>query len=241
MGCTESVHTRAETFFAGPYPSPNEPKLIEGLPSTLRMDPWNVLTRGTVSVTNDPQGEGHAQTLGIYGPSDDTPLAHLHVPPHRSFGQGATLKDATGTDVAHLRTMHQERQPGMLQSSYCVLSTKPKLADHAPASDGLYLWATVTRSPFTSKVNITNPAGTVIASGEHYSGPAKAPPRYAIKAASGEGVMLADRTPEKPKRHAIQTASGADPALAICLMMAAYLSFDEMLLGNSDAQPDFWF
>ena len=110
----------------------------------------------------------------------------------------------------------------------------PLFAGQAPTEDGFYLWATVTRSPWTFNVNIYKPGGQQILAGERFDGPGASPPGYTLRAVPGnEGVMLAGRTKKSPKRHIVQVADGADPAFAVCLMYASYLAFDELYQDNT--------
>ena len=154
------------------------------------------------------------------------------MPRHRSLGVGATLLDTEGNPLICFRSPHTERVHGMFTSSYCIYGRKPKMAGQAPDASGWYLWYTCSRAPFTNTGKYTNSSGQLcFASGLYmgYVGDGIGSMRYALKTATEQGYMITSGLKgEKPPRHNIQCAQGADPILAICLLYAKNLVDDEI-------------
>ena len=79
---------------------------------------------------------------------------------------------------------------------------------------------------------MSDPQGVQILKGGLYGG--ASPPGYTLTAVPGdEGLMLASRTQEKPRKHLVRVAEGADPVLAICLMYSFFLADDELQAGSN--------
>jgi hypothetical protein len=241
MGCCASLipgaagpFPKADAFFATPAARTNEPHLIDGLPTTLVVDAARIVasmrTTAEPSATasaaqrNDPAGIGPSQVLHLRDASGAV-LATLELPPPRSFGRDAVLTDAAGAKAALLRTASTQRPGPLSSSSYHVYAAKPVVAGQAPTPDGWYLRAVVTGGgPGTLATKIFDLGGKQTHQSELHYGPG----RYSLKTVGNEGVMLADSTNEKPKRHSVRVAPGADPALAVCVMYAGYLLLDEI-------------
>merc|ERR1712217_67277 len=193
--------------------------LIPGLPLDLTMDAWQLAFAGKPGPDDRPQGVGGPQSLTIYG---ETPLAKLNMPPELSLGIGADLLDAEGNAVAWLRSTATRRHLPIEGGSYNIFGARP-LDDGKAGQDGKYLWATVKAPPFGSTFKVVNSSG--IPTFEAYM--FGSPPHNVTLTASGQGIMLCGKTDDNPKRHKIQVAKGADPALSICIMYAIKLIEDE--------------
>ena len=233
MGCCASLPSADDFFATAPPPSiaGERPRLIDGLPNTVTVNPSPVVMSSIGSTDNSDGGVGPPFTADICDVGGTQVLARLQLPPHRSFGIGATLFDSAGAPVASLRSAHSTRQHGSSSSSYHVLAKAPLFAGQAPTASGEYLWATVTRAPFSLGTTITQPSGEQILRGQLFDGPGASPPGYTLRAVPNmEGVMLAGRTPAK--KHLVQVADGADPAFAICLMYCYYLASDELYVSR---------
>jgi len=185
------------------------------------MDDWSRLTPWAVSTGVGDKGAGPAVTLTISDEAGQV-VARLHMPPYASFGIGALLTDGAGRVVAWLRSPHAERQLPITGPSYCIFAAKPQLTGQTPTGpESSFLWATVKAASFGNSCKVTNSAGQTTFLGYGYMGPP--PTSFTLKTASEQGIMLSGKTKEKPKRHAIQLADGADAALSICIMYATHL------------------
>jgi len=196
--------------------------LIPGLPLELTMDALQFVMCSKPGPDDRQEGVGGPQVLTIYG--DGKPLAKLNYPPQSSLGIGADLLDAEGNTVAWLRSTAKVRHLPIEGGSYNIWGAHP-MFDGQAAQDGKYLWATVKQPSFGNTCKVVNSAGAKIFEGSHYMGPP--PHKFTLKTASSHGIMLCDKTNDKPKRHKIQVAKGADVALAICIMYAQKLIGDE--------------
>lgn len=220
MGCGSSL-PEAETFLIAQPQSDGDSHIISNLPRSLLMDDWSSLTSWAVSTGVGNEGAGPAVTLTISNEAGQA-VARLHMPPYASFGIGAHLTDGAGGVVAWLRSPHAERQLPITGPSYCIFATKPQFAGQMPTGpESSYLQATVKAASFGNSCKVTNAAGLTTFLGYGYKAPP--PMSFTLKTASEQGIMLSGKTKEKPKRHAIQLADGADAALSICIMYATHL------------------
>ena len=124
MGCCASLPSADDFFATAPPPSiaGERPRLIDGLPNTVTVNPSPVVMSSIGSTDNSDGGVGPPFTADICDVGGTQVLARLQLPPHRSFGIGATLFDSAGAPVASLRSAHSTRQHGSSSSSYHVLA-----------------------------------------------------------------------------------------------------------------------
>mmetsp|Transcript_53353 Transcript_53353/g.114662 ORF Transcript_53353/g.114662 Transcript_53353/m.114662 type:complete len:222 (+) Transcript_53353:96-761(+) len=216
MGCCGSL-PKAEDFLVEQTMAATY--LIPGLPPDLTMDAWQHTCAGKLGPDDRPQGVGGPQSLSIYG---ETPLAKLNMPPQMSLGIGADLLDAKGNAVAWLRSTATRRHLPIEGGSYNIFGVHP-LDDGKAGQDGKYLWATVQAPTFGRTFKVVNSSGTPTFEACLWGSP---PYNFTLKA-GGQGIMLCGKTNDNPKRHNIQVAKGADPALSICIMYAVRLIEDE--------------
>jgi hypothetical protein len=222
MGCCASL-PKAEDFLVEQVMSTNH--LIPSLPLDLTMDAWQCpFAAGKPGPDDRPQGVGGPQVLTIYG-DGETPLAKLNMPPQMSLGIGAELLDAEGNAVAWLRSTATRRHLPIEGGSYNIFGARPLDDGGNAGQDGKYLWATVKQPAWGSTCKVVNSAGIQTFEAHTYMGPP--PQKFTLKTASGKGFMLCGKTNDKPKRHKIQVAKGADVALSICIMSAIKLISEE--------------
>ena len=138
MGCCASLPSADDFFATAPPPSiaGERPRLIDGLPNTVTVNPSPVVMSSIGSTDNSDGGVGPPFTADICDVGGTQVLARLQLPPHRSFGIGATLFDSAGAPVASLRSAHSTRQHGSSSSSYHVLAKAPLFAGQAPTASG---------------------------------------------------------------------------------------------------------
>lgn len=225
MGCCCSSLPAADSFLVGQPEAANS--IAPGFPRHVLIQPWQPWTsRGPTS-------------LALVDASNGKQLAHLHMPPPKSFGVGASLVDSAGQPLAFLTTGETSRQHGMFSSSYKVYAPRPAFQGQQPvpppaggraplAVPGTYLWATVTRHPFTNEATVTDSRGVDTSKAYMYMG--FPPHNFKLTLVSGEGVMLCGKTADK--RHDVRVAEGYDAALAICVMFAQKLADDELIQTN---------
>ena len=141
------------------------------------------------------------------------------------------MMDPSGAVIATLVSAETKRPQGMNQSSFMIFAGKPQYAGHVADAQGRYLWATVTRRPWTFAADVTNGANQLAFKLSYASrmGNTHASHKVKIETAAGEGVMLCGPTKkEKPKQHDIVTASGGDSMLYCLICVARNLCEDEL-------------
>merc|ERR1712232_639889 len=129
-----------------------------------------------------------------------------------SLGVGADLLDERGIAVAWLRSTATRRHLPIEGGSYNIFGARP-LDDGQAGQDGKYLLATVKAPTFGRTFKVMNSSGKETFAASIWGSPAQG----TLKA-GGQGIMLCGKTNDKPKRHKIQVAKGADPALSICIL-----------------------
>lgn len=224
MGCCGSIPT-AEEFLAMAQPECPDP-LLPDMPRAMLMNPWKAPS--TLSLTS-PEG---------------APLASIAMPPRRSFGMGATVTDAQGKPVAWLRSPEPHRQHGISSSRYNIYAAKPQVQGQQPVVvDTLgttgYLWATVTRRPFTNQHTVTNSTGTSMFTGRHrMMFDADCMQTYMAER-NGAGIChISKRKTKQPPVHDIQVAQGVDALLCVLVKLAAELANDELEKSNGGGGGD---
>lgn len=225
MGCCLASLPKAEDFLVEQSESNH---LIPGLPNEVTMDALQIVSAGKPGPDDRKEGVGGPQVLTIYADAKhDTQygyVAKLKYPPQMSLGIGADLVDAQDNIVALLRSTATSRHLPIEGGSYNIWGTRP-LVDGQAGQDGKYLWATVKQPAWGSTCTVVNAAGQQTFEANTFMGPR--PPKFTLKTAANQGIMLCDRTNDKPKRHKIQVAKGADVALSICIMYAIMLISEE--------------
>ena len=195
-----------------------------------------------LSSSNSPAGVGPPVTITVTGAGQAEALALLHLPPRRSFGIGARMTDAAGTPVAWLRSPHAERKHGSSSSSYCIYAARPQAAMAGQAATAIdtqgtqgFLWATVTRKPFSNKHTVTDANGQHVYTGRRVMGfDTKGMQTWLLETAQGQGCAHVSRQKgSSPPLHDICVAKGADPAFALCVMYAATLATEELYEDNT--------
>ena len=139
--------------------------------------------------------------------------------------------DPSGTVIATLVSAEASRPQGMNRSSFRILAGKPQYAGHTPDAQGRFLWATVTRRPWTFATDVTDGANQPAFTLSYVSrmGRNHASHKAKIMTAAGEGVTLCGPTKnEKPKQHDIVTAAGGDSMLYCLILVARNLCEDEL-------------
>jgi len=156
------------------------------------------------------------------------------MPPRRSFGIGATVTDAQGRPVAWLRSPEPYRAHGISSSRYNIYAAKPQVHGQQPVvvdAQGTtgYLWATVTRRPFTNRHTVTNSTGTTIFTGCHrIMFDADGMQTYMAER-NGAGIChISKRKTKQPPLHDIQVAQGVDALLCVLVKLAAELANEEL-------------
>lgn len=228
MGCCGSAPT-AEEYLNLAQPECPDP-LMPDLPRAMLMNPWP-LQIGFASKTNDPAGHGSANTLSLAN-AEGVLLASINMPARRSFGTGASVIDAAGNPVAWLRSAEKSRPLGINKSSYHVFGARPQTQGQQPTAleDGTkgYLWATVTRAPFSSTQTVANGTGAQIFSGRTCMGFDTNGMQTYLLEAVGAGVCHISKTKAQPPMHDIRLAQGVDALLCVLIKLAAALGADEI-------------
>lgn len=174
--------------------------------------------------------DGPAEVLTISDVQGAT-IATLQMPPHQSFGVPVSMMDPSGAVIATLVSAETKRPQASDQSSFMIFACKPQYAGHVADAQGRYLWATVTRRPWTFAADVTNGANQPAFKLSYASrmGNTHAGHKAKIETAAGEGVMLCGPTKkEKPKQHDIVTAAGGDSVLYCLICVARNLCEDEL-------------
>jgi hypothetical protein len=222
MGCCCAKMPDAEAFLVNNMEGQPAEHLIPGLPQALAMDDWQRLVPDFVSTSVGYEGVGNEHTLSVSDAAGKV-VARLRMPRYSSFGVGATMTDAAGTVVAWLRSPHSTRQLPIYGPSYCIFGSRPLVAGQAPSGpDGSYLWATVKANSFGFGCKVFDPTGSPMFTARMYA-VGRSPVPFSVQTPSGNGVMVSGKTKEKPSRHEIKVADGADGALSICIMYAYWL------------------
>jgi len=257
MGCCCSKAPSPEEFLVA-QPAATE-LLLPGMPRDMLMNQWSIQIRYP---TDNPAGKGPSEQLNIHDAATNAPLARLTMPPHCSFGVGAFMTDASGAVVAWLRSASDTRPNGFESSSYRIFSPKPQVPGQQPlvidaAGTQGYLWATLTRKPFTKTVTVTNSAGQLMWSGRvtMCPGPGQTGMQttlWSMMNTQGPGIVhmsKADSRPDMPPAAAshaayaiknlwaVRVADGVDAALALCVWAASRLALDE-LVGHGQVSGD---
>jgi len=217
-------------------------------PETFRMSGWSIASsytdyekQGPMSIFHDNKHkgpdtgvvrkDGPADVLTISDVNGGATIATLQMPPHQSFGVPASMMDPSGNVIATLVSAETRRPQGMDRSSFHIFAGKPQYAGHMPDAQGRYLWATVTRQPWTFAADVTNSANQPAFKLSYASrmGMTHASHKAKIMTAAGEGVMLCGPTKnDKPKQHDIVTAAGGDSMLYCLILVARNLCEDEL-------------
>lgn len=229
MGCCGSV-PKPEEFLREKRTEFTHPPLLDGMPRAMLMNPWPLnlsfgsrSTNCTLSLTN-PEG-------GL--------LASIAMPPRGSFGIGAAVTDAQGNPIAWLRSPHPDRQHGLFQSSYKIYAARAQVQGQQPVQVGSpvaagYLWATVTRFPFTNKHTVTDSTEARLFTGR----------TYVMFDLDGMQTYTADlnrkglchiskrKTKDKGPMHDIRVAEGVDALLCVLVKLAFELATDELVQSN---------
>jgi hypothetical protein len=259
MGCCCSNGPSPEDFLVAQPPATE--LLLPGMSRDMLMNQWSIQIH---NATDSPAGRGPSEQLNIHDAATNAPLARLIMPPHCSFGVGAYMTDASGAVVAWLRSASDTRPYGFQSSSYCIFSPKPQVPGQQPAlvidaaagTQG-YLWATLTRKPFTKTVTVTNSAGQLMWHGcvAMCPGPGHTGMQtflWSMMNKQGPGIMHMSKTdgrtdlPPAAATHkayviknlwAVRVADGVDAALALCVWAASRLTLDE-LVGHGQVSGD---
>ena len=117
------------------------------------MNPW-VYQLSTDNTTNDPAAFDLPSTLTVTDVNGDS-LMLIQMPPCRSLCIGAIVTDIHGASIAWLRSAHTQHQYGSSSSSYLIYGNKPRYEGQNRSGNG-FLWATVTRAPFSNVRSVTN-------------------------------------------------------------------------------------
>ena len=157
--------------------------------------------------------------------ADDAAAHCLHA------GVPASMMDLSGNVIATLVSAETRRPQGHDRSSFHIFTGKPQYTGHMPDAQGRYLWATVTRQPWTFAADVTDGRNQPAFKLAYASrmGATHASHKAKIMTAAGEGVMLCGPTKnEKPKQHDIVTSAGGDSVLYCLMFVARNLCEDEL-------------
>lgn len=235
MGCCCSKAPTAEEYLAQAVATPCADPLLPGMPNAMSCDRWPFI----LSSVNDNCGVGEPTTISVINSANQQALATIEMPPRRSFGIGATVTDAAGNPFGWLRSAESQRAQGMNPSSYYVFASRPQIQGQQPsaldtAGTQGYMWATVTRAPFTSKVTVTNASGANVYDGRTVMGFDTSGMQTFLLSSSpdGNGVLHMSKVKTKPPVHSIRAAQGGDPLLFLLIKFAAEMADNELYQSN---------
>jgi hypothetical protein len=209
------------------------------MPDEMSCNRWPL----KLSSVNDNCGVGEPTTISVINSDGGQKLATIEMPPRRSFGIGATVTDAAGNPVGWLRSAETQRAQGMNRSSYYVFASRPQIQGQQPsaldtAGTQGYMWATVTRAPFTSKVTVTNASGANVYDGRTVMGFDTSGMQTFLLSSSpdGNGVMHMSKmeSTRHPAVHRIRTAQGGDPLLFLLIKFAAEMADNELYQNSNN-------
>jgi len=177
----------------------------------------------------DDRGLGKWETLPITAKTGGLKIGSLTMPPHMAFGKPAVLKDHTENVIAYVMTAEKARPMDSNSSTVNVYATQPQFDGQEQSIEDGYLWASVTRKPFSYTVEVRNGSGVNVGAARMYTWN-----KLKIESTNGEGLLLALPSRADKKMQDVNCATGVDVALQICVQAALQISFDELYKPKED-------